>query len=255
MTTNYSFILYISAANCKYEVRLNDFPVFNEYKGHRINLGYPVNQLMKGTLITLGFSIRPIEGKDMLDETPEFLLELRYGISSSETYEVIYRYNYKFNGTPHSHLVDLKEVVVTDIGIKPAWSEGEELKLSEAVLSDLYSTYRQLWSAFRNQNLDQLREFFRVRDYAYSRAFYLDPENRQKESIAVYEKYLGDPDYKLYDLQLQHFTPKVACLGKVIYMEEKDGFHPVFFLKHSKKGSFNIPIFFSRIENKLLVTL
>jgi hypothetical protein len=249
------YYVSLSAANCKYKLQINDFLLLRENTGYQISTDLSFNQLIIKPNIILNIELLPIENQQFLTEIVSFECIIFSKSKGTESKNILYEY--KFTDSNKNLTQSIFQKIITIPGLKytPVWDTGEQLGIDQKTLYELYIVYQKLWNALKTKDINLLKELISLREETYAFSYGNTLEERTEFSIATYRSHLSDPDFFLFDFKPDSFKPKLHCFGKVISLEDEEGFQPVFFLKRDKQEVINIPAFYSKIKGVFRIVL
>jgi hypothetical protein len=249
------FYMALTAANCKYEVQVNNFSLFKETIGYQVNTELAFNQLIIKPALVLNIDITPINTQPSLNEIVSFECRVFSKIKNLETETTLYQYRFKdtYKNLPKFNLQET--ILLNEMKYIPIWSKGESLEINPQTVSELYYSYQTLWHTLKNNDINYLKELISLREETYASCYGNSLEERYEFSLSTFKSHLKDNEYHLFEFKPEAFNPKLQCFGKVISLEDEDGFQPVFFLKNDMQGSINIPAYYSKIKGAFRIVL
>jgi hypothetical protein len=247
--------LEFSANNCKYDARVSDFPVLFDNNGYQLNTIVPLNHLIFENYLLLVIKILPIDGQPTLNKIASLNIRIFSVNENGKTENTLFEFSSNFNENQVPEYYLKKQIPIEHLENNLAWVKGENIKLNKQVVLQLNQKYQNIWRSFKTNDLKTLEQDIELREICYATSYGVKTDTRTLESMEEYSSFINDHDYDLFDLKLDYFTIKLACMNKVIYMEDDEGFHPIFFLRKNKKGSINIPIYLSLLAGEFKITL
>lgn len=249
------YYLSIAVANCKYTVSINDFTLFKDDDGYQLHTEIAINQLIFGPLLSINAKLLPIQDKDSLTEIALFSINVIVKNRELKSESILFEYNFNEPKQQLPEFIFNKQLPVSKQNYTPAWYSADFLELRPKLLTDLIAGYNNIWSLLESGDLNGLIKSVKLREETYADSHGLSMSDRLNLSLSTYQSHINDSDYTLYPFEPEHFHPKLQCFGKVISLEDEDGFHPVFFLKNDRSGAINIPLYFSMVNDELKVVL
>lgn len=247
------YYINLSASNCKYEIKINDFILFDDKQGLQFSGEHPINHLLVDDKIHINLVLSPIENQTFLTDIVQFDFYIKV-LDEINPENKIFEYTFdedKLN-LSKKRVVDVAAIKKQDY---IRWYDGEKLELNDKLLKDLNDSYKSIWSAFHDGDMKKIASLFYERDKNYASCFFESERNRVQQTKSTYSNLIESPANQLADFAPQHFTPKIQCFGKLVCLEEKNGFHPVFFVKGNNELFINIPVHFARLNEKLIPVL
>ncbi len=251
MMNKYKF--YLSAENCLYEVKVNDFCILEELEGYKLVSYEPINHLIGDGAFHLSIHIRPISSKQMIDDSISYSCRITCNDGNGEYTVFEIGSLEEFSNLPEARIEEV--IPVQNTNSAPLWLSGNIMKIDNELISLVLSQYVQVWELFRSKNIQKLLDLLAVREKTYADAFGLSVNERRSECMEEYTSFVNDPDYILFDLKPQFFKPKLQGFGKLFSLEDSQGFHPVFFSRKDKKGCIKIQAYFALLDGELKIVL
>ncbi|MBK8520983.1 MAG: hypothetical protein IPL54_08905 [Chitinophagaceae bacterium] len=243
----------ISTANCIYQISINGLPVLFDKKGYRTDTHLNVNHLIKDKSLGIEYEIMPISGETILGKNVLFELKIIVNEKDQEQQTEVFSYTYD-NQLAASNVSQIKIIKIPQVEFSPYWLNTKKIDLV-AESENLIKQYRLIWNAFNEKNIDAIISLFQIRENTYADSYGEVLSSRIKDTSAIYQSYFVDSEYYLYPFSPQFFMLKQFGYGKLICLEEENGFPPIFYLnKEGTKGRY-IPIYFGLVENELKVLL
>ena len=243
----------LTATNCKYEIGVNGFPILIETEGYQTNTHYNINQLISGDHFGLQIKLLPTGGQDMLGENVEFKIVVAYHENGSEDETPVFEYQYdplkKSAEVNENKLLQLEKIEYI-----PVWHRAEKIDFDKRV-SDLMNYYQKIWNLFNAKDIESIMKSFEIREQTYAYSYGESIENRIKETRSIYESYFKDSNYDLFPIIPKYFKPHLYGFGKILCLEQENGFGPIFYVNKQKTQCRYIPFYFSQLNNELIITL
>ncbi len=173
------YVIDYSAAACKFEIRINDIPVFSYEVRGQTGTELPINNLIpESGLQTVNIRILPLEDGDFLDKNADFSFSiLLYDVSDGFIFKKKFE---KYKSAPVTSDIPsivMEETFEAEVPYKlDAWQHSKDLRKVENLKEKVLKVYNHLYELLKNKNYEAFRKIIYQREYNAAISMHLSKE-------------------------------------------------------------------------------
>lgn len=252
------YSLKVEANVCNYQIYVNDFKIFNEFRGFPLNSEFNFNEWIYASVSNVKMIVSPMPGQQTFD------------YEASVTISVFCRDK---SDTNHENKIEVAKLATpvfsasspvpfafnvsfpTSVPFLTQISNASVLKLEQKLIDEAIKVYKEIHILFSSKDIAAIEQKINTREDEYAGVYYDSPSERKNDTLKKLIKYFGNLNLEVWELALQHFTPKLYCGGRIITMEDSRDFSPIFMVDRKERSSVSFPFYFmiSKENNEFLV--